>query len=1318
MSKAVRSRSWGRGRGGRGRVLACLPATAFTFLALASSASALSQRGHVFGGEIPSKQVEEKSAIQLKEPAGVAVNEATGDVYVVDAGNNRIVEFGPGPEHPFLRTWGWGVKNHEKAFQVCERNRENKEATATQEPCDPGLGGHARGQLHGAGAISIDQNTNRATDPSAQDVYVETVTPYEETIEGHEKEFANSIIEKFGAEGELPAKGGRIKGYKEKGGTTELFEEELRGLTVGPTGVLDVYNEESVLEYNDGEVNKLTRVVKSEAEGEGRPGIAVDSNGIFYLAHEGPGAGEPPTVIAKEKAFPEGETWLGEPLIEALTGEQSSAVAVDEQNNNVLVDNVESVGVFDASGELVERFGAGRLHGGSGIAALRSGEALVADAATGKVDIFEPEPPAAPQIDELSVEQITASSAVLTAQIDPTGLATTYTFRYDTGRLPGAGEPCSGACVEVPGPAATGAFFGDAPVSVPLSGLAGQTLYHYAVIATNADAPAGVQSAEQRFHTQRAVLGAVLPDGRRWELVSPLQKNGASIEAQTKEGGLIEASENGERLTYVATGAFPGAEGNRAPEVTQVLAARGETEWSNTDIDTPQIRGQGLAPGSAPEYRLFSSDLTSALVQPFGEELVALSPKAGESTPYVRSASGECLTPPADRSAIERGCFAPLLTSKDAPAGYGGQVNFVQADASLTHSILQVRGHIALSGEPVGATGNLYEYTAGQEPAVTARLVSILPNGEPAPAPQLGAQDRNIVHALSADGSRAIWTTYSVGQALHLYMRDMTKGETIQLDAPEAGAETTPKTAHPIFQGASADGSRIFFTDEQRLTTNSTASSESAKADLYVCQVVEDEATHKLGCELTDLSVDTHPGQPADVQGLLLGAGEQGNAVYFVANGALTSEAAPGHCIPNEESANGGKFRLAATCNLYVRRFDTESRSWQPPQLIAALSAEDEADWSDPIPADLGIHTARVSPDGNLLTFVSDRSLTGYVNRDVASGKPDTEVFLYNAGKEELTCVSCNPTGARPTGVFDTEFAGEGRGRLVDRPLSYQGRWLSGLIPAWTHLSVDEAPYASRVLFNDGRMFFTSSEALVPQDTNGKEDVYEFEPAGVGGCTTESETYGESSGGCVSLISSGTSKNESTFLDASANGNDVFILTSAQLSPADTDTSFDVYDATVCGQSGTHECLPSPAISPPACNEEPGRPCKAGATEPGVQFAAPGTAAAGGSGNSSAVEVLGSKETKHATPPPAPTLAQKLAKALTACHRLTNHRKRLACEALARATYRTRAQKLAAALKACHRQRSHARRAACEAQARRKYGPPRKGARATVRRGR
>ena len=69
----------------------------------------------------------------------------------------------------------------------------------------------------------------------------------------------------------------------------------------------------------------------------------------------------------------------------------------------------------------------------------------------------------------------------------------------------------------------------------------------------------------------------------------------------------------------------------------------------------------------------------------------------------------------------------------------------------------------------------------------------------------------------------------------------------------------------------------------------------------------------------------------------------------------------------------------------------------------------------------------------------------------------------------------------------------------------------------------------------------------MPQDTNGRIDVYEWE------------------NGRIFLISSGQGTSESLFSGASSNGDDVFIATTDHLAPQDIESSTQIYDARVDG---------------------------------------------------------------------------------------------------------------------------------------------------------
>jgi hypothetical protein len=327
-----------------------------------------------------------------------------------------------------------------------------------------------------------------------------------------------------------------------------------------------------------------------------------------------------------------------------------------------------------------------------------------------------------------------------------------------------------------------------------------------------------------------------------------------------------------------------------------------------------------------------------------------------------------------------------------------------------------------------------------------------------------------------------------------------------------------------------------------------------------------------------------------------------------------------------------------------------------PVELVAVLSGEDSGAWGRN--SEGGVQdrvSARVTADGSRLVFMSDRSLTGYDNRDAHSGRPDEEVYLYTGGTggpAGLVCVSCDPTGARPVGVEYEKINGGVAGGSNVWP---DTAVIAGSVPGWTPFSLGEALYQSRYLDASGRVFFNSSDGLVPTDRNGTEDVYEYEPPGVGSCTTSSVTFSTASGGCVDLISSGTSGEESGFLDASESGDDVFFLTAAQLSKHDTDTSLDVYDARVGG---------GPGPEPPQPVECVGDACQNPVEPPEDQT--PGSLTYKGPGNPLFSPAPG-MAVKPKTKPLA--RAQLLTKALKACRGDRNRAKRTKCEKKARRAY-------------------------------------------------
>jgi hypothetical protein len=243
---------------------------------------------------------------------------------------------------------------------------------------------------------------------------------------------------------------------------------------------------------------------------------------------------------------------------------------------------------------------------------------------------------------------------------------------------------------------------------------------------------------------------------------------------------------------------------------------------------------------------------------------------------------------------------------------------------------------------------------------------------------------------------------------------------------------------------------------------------------------------------------------------------------------------------------------------------------------------------------------SRVSPDGRWLLY---RTVTGLTR----------QLYLYSAesGVAPL-CISCNSSGA-PTTVDATDVVRTGSGATAT---------------SW---------HENHALSDDGsHVFFSTAAALVPEDVNGREDVYEY----------------DTSSGSVHLISSGTSLDDSWFMDASANGDNVFFTTRQELVGWDVDQEYDVYDARVGGG------VPEPAVRD-ACS---GAACQASTAAP-AGLSTPASLSFSGPGNPSAPVVRKS------------AAALRLASALRACKKNKDRGRRRRCEVAARKRYAKQSSK-------------------------------------------
>jgi hypothetical protein len=627
--------------------------------------------------------------------------------------------------------------------------------------------------------------------------------------------------------------------------------------------------------------------------------------------------------------------------------------------------------------------------------------------------------------------------------------------------------------------------------------------------------PAALASGEEGCPNEAIRAGqdaTGLPECRAWELVTPAAKD--NIEPPYAEEDIIEsspgfiASTSGERMAWVGQEVVPSSKDVTGAETvgTDYLASRGPDGWSSEDVIPKQSVENGLlcnytntgVAGYTPDLsKMILADgagqngtsIGGVEQQYCGHNEPSLVPEEPEGFQNLFVRDDSLLSYQlVDRTPV--GGLPPENAWFDAGSADFSHVVFNE-NAPLTEG---APSHIGTGpyGEPSETEWeDLYEWSAG-----AVRLVSYLPDGtavkgtlpwttwigpereKPGDETSTLPSASQFTHTVSADGSRIFFQAEG-----NLYVRE-DGTTTVQVDASQgAGPGGGGK-----FMAASVDGSKVFFTDGDGagLTTSTVSGSG---VNLYEYEVPVQDG--KAGT-LTDLT----SGPDARVLGLT-GTSEDGSNVYFGAEGVLASGAKAGS--PNLYVVHGGETTFIATlgggdmCDLEVQCSNAATGSYYG-------------------------STARVSPSGRYLGFTSSESLTGYDN------KAADEIYLYDAGANKLSCASCNPTGAPPTG---NAFI-----RSPTRPSI-------GTILTQTHLS--------RNVTDSGQVFFDTPDALVPHDNNGGEDVYMYKE------------------GHVHLISSGTQAGPSYFLDASENGSDVFFTTLQQLVSRDMDRSYDIYDARVDG---------------------------------------------------------------------------------------------------------------------------------------------------------
>jgi len=661
-------------------------------------------------------------------------------------------------------------------------------------------------------------------------------------------------------------------------------------------------------------------------------------------------------------------------------------------------------------------------------------------------------------------------SRVLYGVVNPAGFKVTDChFEYGPSAEYGASSKC------IPSAASLGEGIADVAVSAVISPLEPNTVYHYRLFSSNAGktgqgkdrtfttGPAGADSCTNAgIRAEQGVEVRLLPECMALEQISPAKKGNQSARITLYPA----VSPDGGRVLFNSTATLGNCPNSNIAGGDPILALRNSSGW-NIECTTPpigpQFTGRFIQQSFTPELSSWFQLMGTPEGRRYFKLGIGFEPQAVTPPMGAIGTSLEGATP--DHSRIYMAAFfpSPLLPGDPTPSGF-------LSDNNAYTSALDSGGQPVMELLARDRDGKIWGGNCGARLGGMSHSGFNLPNGE-----------RNQ-GAISADGSRVYFSTRpgqpaSGGCAEVNKERIMVREETPsgpkieELITSECGRVSpvcSTTDGDDVYQGASVDQTRVYFTSTRQLTDDDLDESVFSSCSKFFaaigCDLYLYDSTKPVGQRLTDVSAGESsaatPGIGAGVRNSITAISGDGSHVYFVAQTVLTTDPNPMGAVPQ----NGQP-------NLYLYRYPQKDLSFvgklSEGDAGSLFAGEDNlTNWSYAVPI--------VGTDGNGKQIGGDGHVLVFNSRAQLSPDDDDsaiDLYRYDAVASTLDLVSAAGVGGSDDGSFDVIPRPGGATRVGGPGTDYaeQGRWASE---------------------NGEAIVFTTREALLAGDENGGEDSY------------------------------------------------------------------------------------------------------------------------------------------------------------------------------------------------------------------------------------